>query len=149
MTPGSAARYRRTRWLVEPKYQWRVTRLLVITLLLVAVVTLLLIYYALWSTLGELEVWPSAVFMATFRAVAWMVLVELILATPLAIAAGIYLTHKVVGPMARIKTALEHLGQGNWDIRLKLREGDVLIDLADSINRLAASLKQTRPPSGA
>ena len=137
--------YRRQRWVVEPAYQWRITRMLVIALLLVVVCTLLLIYAALWTTLGELELWPSAVFIAAFKAVAWLVIVELVAIIPLVIGVGIVITHRVVGPFGRITAVLEQIGQGRFDARLRLREGDVLADVADAINRMAAALQQRQP----
>ena len=136
--------FRRRQWVVEPAYQWRITRMLVVTLLAVVVCTLLLIYLALWSTLGELELWPSAVFIAAFKAVAWLVIVELAAMVPLVVVAGIVLTHRVVGPLARITAALDRLGQGQFATRLRLREGDVLFDLSTTINRMAEALQQRR-----
>jgi len=142
--PESPKRSRRQRWLVEPEYQWKVTRMLVAALLLVIIATLLLIYYALWSTLGDLDLGPSAVFVAVFRAVAWMVVSELVLIVPIVVVMSLAMTHKVVGPLGRMNAALDQIGQGQLDIRLKLRDGDVLVDLAESINRLAVTLKQQR-----
>lgn len=141
MTPSTRARVARRRYLVDPSYQWRVTRLLVIIMLVVVLVTLTLICGALWSTIGDLRLGPSALFIAVFRAVAWLVVVELIVLVPLIILLGIRLTHRVVGPMARIKAALEQLGEGRYDLHLTLRDGDVLADLAKSITRLAARLR--------
>jgi nitrate/nitrite-specific signal transduction histidine kinase len=75
-----------------------------------------------------------------FKAVAWLVLVELVLLVLLVIAAGIVLTHRVVGPLGRIGLTLDRIGQGRFDTRLKLRKGDVLEGLAESINAMAQAL---------
>lgn len=133
---------RRQRWLVEPTYQWHITRMLVIALLSVVVLTLALISVAMWSTLGELEMWPSAVFIAAFKAVGWLVVVELVALVPLVIIAGIVMTHRVVGPLGRITATLERIGKGHFDARITLREGDVLVHLAGAINRMAETLQQ-------
>lgn len=139
----NAPAYKRQQWLVEPTYQWRVTRLLLVALLAIVIVTLLLIYYAMWSTLGDLEIWPTRLTASLFKAVSWMVIVELTLIVPLVVIAGIVLTHRVVGPVARIKNALDQIGQGNYNVRLKLRDHDVLTEVADAVNRLAVKLRES------
>ncbi len=144
---STPALLRRQQWIVEPAYQWTVTRMLLIALLGIVVATLGLVAFALSSTIGELELWPSAVFLAVFHAVAWMVVVELVVIIPVVIGAGIYMTHRVVGPVGRMKSALEQIGEGRCDVRLKLRDGDVLVELADAINQLAVTMRdrQSKP----
>ncbi|MBI3323890.1 MAG: hypothetical protein HYZ92_01240 [Candidatus Omnitrophica bacterium] len=136
--------YRRRRWIVEPAYQWTMTSAIVGFLLLVVLANLVLIYYALWSTLHALELNQEAVFVAVFRSVAWTVTSGLMIMVPLVILGGLLLTHKVVGPLERLRYALDQLGTGQHNLQLKLRRGDVLAGLADSINRLAATLRQRR-----
>lgn len=137
--------YRRQRLIVNPGYQIKVTGVLALFFILFVLLALGLVHYALWSTLRALELDQEALFVSIFNAVAWMVTVELVIAIPILILLGLFLTHKVVGPVGRIKAALAQLGQGNFDVVLKLRRGDVLSDLADSINRVATSLKHKRP----
>ena len=144
MTQGKRPSYRRHRWIVEPAYQWKMTSAIVCFLLVVVLANLALIYYALWSTLQALELNHEAVFIAVFRTVAWTVTSGLMMMIPLVILAGLLMTHKIVGPLDRLKSALDQLGQGNHHLQLKLRKGDVLAELADAINRLAASLRQRR-----
>ena len=141
MNPSPKPSFRRQRWVVEPEYQWKMTRMLVIALLLVVVATLLMMFYALTSTIGDVELWPGAVFMAVFKAVAWMIIVEMVVLIPIVIAIGLIVTHRVVGPLSRMKTALDRIGQGQYDVHLKLRGGDVLIELAASIEQLAKTLR--------
>jgi methyl-accepting chemotaxis protein len=141
---SGAPKFPRRQWIVEPTYQWRITRLLVVSLLAVVICTLVLIYLALWATLGELELWPTAVFIASFKAVAWLVIVELVALVPLVVIAGILFTHRIVGPVGRISAALERIGKGEFGTRLKLRDGDVLEDVAASINRMAEALQKGR-----
>lgn len=144
---GAAERqpYRRKHWVVAPRYQWKVTGIMATCLTLIVLATLCLVYFALWSTLHDLELGQEAVFVTLFLAVAWMVTAELMIMIPLVIVVGILLTHKFVGPIGRIKAALDRMAQGHFDLRLTLRRGDVLTEMAESINRLAASLKGRQP----
>ncbi len=53
--------------------------------------------------------------------------------------AGTIYSHKFVGPMSRIRRAIEHLADGDISISLRLRESDdpMLKDLVKAITRLA------------
>ena len=60
------------------------------------------------------------------------------------VALGLWVTHKVVGPIDRIQAGLDQIGQGTYVIPLKLRKGDVLADLCESINRMAEKVGRHR-----
>jgi hypothetical protein len=51
---------------------------------------------------------------------------------------GVYLTHKVAGPVYRLKNALRSFGAGKKTEPVVLRKGDFLHDLADEINQIIA-----------
>ena len=136
--------FRRRQWIVWPAYQWKLTALILTAILVSNLLTLSLVVYAAWDTLRDLELLQETIFVDFLRIVAWMVVVELAIIVPLVIADGIYLSHKIVGPLGRLKTALDQMSQGNVDIQLTLRRGDVLLGLAESINRLAAFLRARR-----
>ncbi len=59
--------------------------------------------------------------------------------------AGTIYSHKFVGPMARIRRAIEHLADGDVSISLRLRESDdpMLKDLVKAIGRLAEHSRNT------
>lgn len=56
-------------------------------------------------------------------------------------ATGIVITHKVVGPIFKLKRLLRSVGTGKLDIREKLRKGDELEDLFDVFLAMVESLK--------
>jgi methyl-accepting chemotaxis protein len=135
---------KRRQWVTEPEYQWQVTYLIVSLLLFFMALGLAMVSHAVWFTLRALDAWDNAFFFAVFGRVAWMISIETLIAIPLVVAFGIFLTHKVVGPIGRMKAALDEIGAGNFTMKLKLRRGDALLDLAESINRLATSLQKRR-----
>jgi methyl-accepting chemotaxis protein len=53
---------------------------------------------------------------------------------------SIFITHKIVGPIYRLKKALGEMIEGNLDVRVTLRKGDDLQELADHVNQLSAML---------
>lgn len=55
-------------------------------------------------------------------------------------ALSIFITHKIAGPLYRLKKALSLITEGNLDAKVKLRKGDDLKDLAEHFNMLAEEL---------
>ena len=52
----------------------------------------------------------------------------------------IFMSHKIAGPLYRFEKSLSDMSSGDLTYRFKLREGDQLISLADSINGLNANM---------
>ena len=55
-------------------------------------------------------------------------------------ALSIFITHKIAGPLYRLKKSLAMIVEGNLDVKVKLRKGDDLKDLAEHFNMLAEEL---------
>ncbi|MDP3703461.1 MAG: HAMP domain-containing protein [Candidatus Omnitrophota bacterium] len=133
--------YRRAHWLVNPALQFRFIRALLLTLLAMTVTVVLGIGLALWYTLYSYELLKEAYIVALFNTVSWTVVMELIVLVPVIGWVGILLTHRVVGPLVRIRASLSEMAKGNFDVHITLRKGDALTELAEDINRLAESLR--------
>jgi methyl-accepting chemotaxis protein len=56
-------------------------------------------------------------------------------------AVSIFVTHKIAGPLYRLKKSVSLITQGNLDINVNLRKGDDLKDLAEHINILVEELR--------
>jgi nitrogen fixation/metabolism regulation signal transduction histidine kinase len=54
---------------------------------------------------------------------------------------GIYFTHKVAGPVFKMKRLLKHVGQGNLRVEARLRKGDELQDFFDAFTHMVAGLR--------
>ena len=133
--------YRRSHWLVDRGLQFRFVRAMLLVLLLMAAAAILGVYAALWLTLYSYELLSDASIVALFNTVSWTVVLELIVLVPIVSWLGIFLTHKIAGPLVRIRAALAEMEHGKFDIHITLRKGDALVDLAEDINRLAAFLR--------
>jgi hypothetical protein len=55
---------------------------------------------------------------------------------------GIYFTHKVVGPIFKMKRLLRQVGEGNLRVDARLRKGDELQDFFDAFTQMVAGLRQ-------
>jgi nitrogen fixation/metabolism regulation signal transduction histidine kinase len=54
---------------------------------------------------------------------------------------GIYFTHKVAGPIYKMKRLLAQVGKGSLTVQARLRKGDELQDFFDVFSQMVASLR--------
>ena len=56
-------------------------------------------------------------------------------------ALSIYVTHKIAGPMYRLKKSIAEITDGNLEVHITLRKGDDLKDLAEHVNMLTGEMR--------
>ena len=56
-------------------------------------------------------------------------------------AVSIFITHKIAGPLYRLKKSLSMITEGNLDVKVKLRKRDDLKDLAEHVNMLVDTFR--------
>lgn len=136
------ATYKRRRYFIDKPLQ---TKYLVMTILLLAVYTLLFVTILfvphMISLSGEgslTEQTNAARTLLTLHTSVWPALgiVILVMST-----LSIFITHKIAGPVYRFKKVLAEISGGNLDISIKLREKDDLKDLADEFNLVINELR--------
>ena len=55
---------------------------------------------------------------------------------------GVFLSHKIAGPIYRVERVAEEIGKGNLGITVKFRKGDELHHLADSLNKMLGNMRK-------
>lgn len=70
------------------------------------------------------------------------VVVVTILVSLAAILVTLYVSHKIAGPLYRLKKGMREVGEGNFSNEIKLRRFDQLRDIAEEFNRMLARLKE-------
>ena len=141
-------RDKRQQHLVDPSFQLRFVTRLFMAVLAVAATSSLISSVLLWKQMYLPEQGVQITLIVSLIAVATTLLVELLLAIPVVFYLGIRQSHRIVGPLARIRRTLEAIGNGDFSQRIVLRRGDVLVDLAKAINQMAESLqKRSGQPS--
>lgn len=144
MTSSGARPYRRRQLIVNRALQYRFIGAMLLILLALSGIGLATVYVTLWTTLKTFGLEHDAVTLSLFTTVGWSLTLELLIVAPFVIWMGVLLTHKVAGPLVRIQAALTRMTNGNYDVHLQLRKLDALKELAEGINRLAASLRARR-----
>jgi signal transduction histidine kinase len=89
------------------------------------------------------NVYPQGRLISIVNLVNFRILISVLLVTPLVFVIGVFLSHKIAGPVYRINKFLKDVTAGNLATPLVLRHGDELTDLADTINHMTDSLKTT------
>ncbi len=140
MTSGKRP-YRRTQWIVNRALQFRFVGAMLAVHGLMGLAALGAVGLAMWFTLYSFELLSDPVSVSLFVTAGWTIVVALVLLSPLVFWAGILLTHKIAGPLVRIRGALLQMTKGQFDVRLALRKGDALTELAEDVNALAAFLR--------
>ena len=139
--------FKRRQYLVDRPFQLRFVSQLFLTVLAVAGLSCLGSSTLLWRQLyvpgGSAQ---TPMLSAALMAVAATLLIELLLAIPIIFYLGITQSHSIIGPMKRIQATLAAIGNGDFSRRLILRKGDVLQELAESINAMAEALARRSPP---
>ncbi|MEA3506688.1 MAG: HAMP domain-containing protein [Elusimicrobiota bacterium] len=129
------AKYRRKKYLTEKKYQMRYTSIIILAMLIMALI------------MGGMAWWQIKVMDPTpqqwDKLAGWgAYFIRVILTLGIAFFAGIYLSHKIVGPIRRLENGLRELNAGEFDINVKLRAGDEMKEIAEEIDRLSRKLKK-------
>ncbi|MFC1699841.1 hypothetical protein ACFL1I_07820 [Candidatus Omnitrophota bacterium] len=70
------------------------------------------------------------------------VLIVLILVSLATILVTLFVSHKIAGPLYRLKKAMHGLGEGDFSTEINLREFDQLKGLAGEFNQMARKLKK-------
>ena len=142
----SKAPFKRKQYLVDRNYQlWFVTRLFS-AVLAIAAVSALIASSMLWKTMYLPEESTHITLIACLITMAVTLLFELMLAIPIIFYVGIRQSHRVVGPMNRLKQTLAAIGNGDFSQRITLRQGDALEDLGSAINQMAENLAKRSSP---
>jgi signal transduction histidine kinase len=53
----------------------------------------------------------------------------------------VFISHRIAGPLYRLKQYMEKIENGDYSVTLKFRQNDAIHDVADSFNRMVAGIK--------
>lgn len=137
-------KFRRRHYLISKKFQLKYVGLILALIFLTAALCSYVVYYTAMLMMGEklANVYPQGRLVSIVNAVNFRILLSVILITPLIAVIGIFLSHRIAGPLFRIERFLNDMTQGDLSSILTLRRNDELHTLADSINNMTGSLKR-------
>jgi len=137
--------FKRTRYWVAGKFQGKYIGLILLLTFLTAALCSYVVYYTSIMMFGEklANVYPQGRLVSIVNLINIRIVISVLLVTPLIAMIGVYLSHKIAGPIFRMERYVNEMATGNLQTRLVLRKGDELLSLAEGINSLSESLKTT------
>jgi len=137
--------YKRKQYLVAKKFQLKYTGLILLLMFLTASMCSYVVYYTAMILMGEklANVYPQGRLLYIVKTVNFRILLSAILVTPLVVMLGIFLSHRIAGPIFRMEKFLKDMAAGNLASRITLRQGDEMATLAGGINNLAEALSSS------
>jgi methyl-accepting chemotaxis protein len=122
------------------KYLFTIISMIAISVLSVSFIT----FYVIWdNVIKEFFFIPEAakkltdIFIRTSEIAGGFTLLILAIFA----VAGIFLSHRVAGPLYRVERVAEELSKGNLDVNVRFRKSDELHSLADSMNKMIGGIK--------
>jgi len=145
MTPNIKPKFKRKQIIVSAKFQLKYVGLILLLMFITAVVCSYVVYYTGMILLAEklANVYPQGRLVAIINTVNMRIMLSVLFLTPFVAYIGIYLSHKIAGPIYRMEKFLGSMSKGDLTTSIVLRKGDELGTVADSINALNNSMKVT------
>ncbi|MFH1904837.1 MAG: HAMP domain-containing protein [bacterium] len=134
----------RWHYLVDKKFQMKYAVVTLIFMFIISAVCGYTVYHTLWTQLGEklAQVYPQARLVSILNVVKIKLAMQLILLVPVVVLASVFLSHRVVGPVSKIRKHMKKLIEKDFSKEIHLRKTDEFRDIAELINKSIDSIKQ-------
>ena len=136
---------RRRQYIIKKGLQFRYIGLIFGLAFIASLVTGWTVFATGWHFLGEklASVYPQGRLIYILRATNLALMRNLLLISPLIFILGLLFSHRIAGPVYRIEKTLGDISKGNLGLKIRLREGDELVDLAYMINNLVEAFNKS------
>ena len=134
---------RRKRLIISSGLQFRYVGGVLFAMLFVSLVVGYFIYQNIWNVLlnesryNDWSPFLNAVKDQTDRQIFFGVAISIILM----MVVSVYMSHKIAGPLYRLKKCFLDVAKGDLSFEMRLRKGDELTDLVDDFNGMLRNLK--------
>jgi len=136
--------YKRRHFFVKKGYQFRfILKFCLIVLAGTAISSGLLFLFSRGTLTSSFENSRLAIENTAFAILPSLLYINiftLVVITLATVVAVLFISHKIAGPMFRFEKELEEIGQGDLTKKIHLRKKDQITDMAESLNRMTASL---------
>jgi len=137
-------KYERKQYIVDKKFQYKFVLMLIFFIFLTVLTVSFTTFYVIWqNVIEEFFFVPEAskklgdIYLRTSE----LLVLPLAVLAVIGAVAGIFISHRIAGPVYRIKKVSEEIAKGNLSINVKFRKGDELHDLADSMNSMISGVR--------
>jgi len=137
--------FRRKRYIIKKGLQFRYIGIVFGLVILASIITGYTVFATGWTLLGErlASVYPQGRLMYVFKATNAALLRNLLFISPALFILPLLFSHRIAGPVYRIEKSILDITKGNLTLKIRLRKGDELTDLAEIINAMTENLRNT------
>ena len=128
---------RRTQLLTDRSLQYQYVAIVLGFMIAMIILAAAVIYVTGWSQLVErlANVYPQGRLQGILKIIYLRLLLGFLILAPIAVFAAVIVSHRVAGPLVRIRRYLRLMARGEFDLApLELRRYDELKDIATLIN---------------
>ncbi|MBN2754038.1 MAG: methyl-accepting chemotaxis protein [Candidatus Goldbacteria bacterium] len=136
--------YKRKIYIVDKKFQYKFVLMLLFFILITVFTVSFTTFYVIWqNVIEEFFFVPEAskklgdIYIKTTE----LLILPLIVLSVVSCIAGILISHRIAGPVYRMKKVAEEIAKGNLCVSVKFRKSDELHGLADSMNAMIAGVR--------
>jgi methyl-accepting chemotaxis protein len=136
--------YKRKIYIVDKKFQYKFVLMLLFFILITVFTVSFTTFYVIWqNVIEEFFFVPEAskklgdIYVKTTE----LLILPLIVLSVVSCIAGILISHRIAGPVYRMKKVAEEIAKGNLCVNVKFRKSDELHGLADSMNGMIAGVR--------
>ncbi len=134
-------KYKRTRKLIQPKFQLKVAFAclgiaVMATLVLTVLLNQVVLDFADKGWIDSARVEQEWVGVLTVK-----LLIALAVLTPMTLALGVILMHRIAGPLYRFRQFMAAVARGEHPNECHLRKGDELMDFCELLNKFTAPIR--------
>lgn len=137
--------YKRKQYLVSKRFQLKYVGLILLLMFMTAALCAYVVYYTGMLFMSEklANVYPQGRFVHIVSIVNFRIFLSVILISPMVALVGIFLSHRISGPVYRLERVLEEIASGDLTPHITLRKKDELANLANGINSVTEGLRKT------
>jgi HAMP domain-containing protein len=133
----------RRQYISHKKFQFRLVGTLLILVLIATLVTTVINHYFLLSSMVDFTMdygrGPTGMelLVASVRPLTIILPVVFVVLAVMVV----FISHRIAGPLYRLKQYMEKIENGDYSVTLKFRQNDAIHDVADSFNRMVAGIR--------
>lgn len=137
--------FRRKQYIVKKGMQFRYIGIVFGLVILASIITGYTVFATGWTLLGEklASVYPQGRLMFVIKATNVALIRNLLFISPALFILPLLFSHRIAGPVYRIEKSILDITKGDLALKIKLRKGDELTDLAEIINSMTENIRTT------
>lgn len=137
-------KYKRRHYLINKAFQFRMTGMMLLLVLGATVITTLVNHFFFLASIVRFSEeygrppTGNELLVASTRPLLIIIPLAFVLLAILCV----FVSHRIAGPLQRLKAYMQMVQNGDYDVHLRFRKGDAIHDVAECFNGMVEGIKQ-------